>query len=119
MEWKVGISGKPGTIWEGAVYPVTIKFSPEYPTKPPKCQFPAGFYHPNVYPSGTVCLSILNEEQDWRPAITLKQIVLGIQQLLDEPNQLSPAQSDAYQQHRDDPKTYERRVRAQAQMYAA
>jgi len=26
-----------------------------------QCKFPAGFYHPNIYPSGTVCLSILNE----------------------------------------------------------
>jgi hypothetical protein len=26
-----------------------------------QCKFPAGFFHPNIYPSGTVCLSILNE----------------------------------------------------------
>lgn len=26
-----------------------------------QCKFDAGFYHPNIYPSGTVCLSILNE----------------------------------------------------------
>ena len=26
-----------------------------------QCKFPANFFHPNVYPSGTVCLSILNE----------------------------------------------------------
>lgn len=44
-----------------------------------KCRFPAGFFHPNVYPSGTVCLSILNAEEAWKPGITLKQILLGIQ----------------------------------------
>jgi len=38
--------------------------------------------HPNIYPSGTVCLSILNEEEDWKPNITVKQILLGIQKLL-------------------------------------
>ena len=27
----------------------------------PQCKFQANFFHPNVYPSGTVCLSILNE----------------------------------------------------------
>jgi hypothetical protein len=26
-----------------------------------QCKFPSGFFHPNIYPSGTVCLSILNE----------------------------------------------------------
>ena len=34
----------------------------DYPSKPPKVSFPAGFFHPNVYPSGKVCLSILNED---------------------------------------------------------
>jgi ubiquitin-conjugating enzyme E2 I len=60
-------------------------------------QFPKGFFHPNIYPSGTVCLSIINEEQDWRPALTIKHILLGIQNLLDDPNASDPAQSDAYQ----------------------
>lgn len=59
-------------------------------------QFPKGFFHPNVYPSGTVCLSILNEAEDWRPAITIKQILLGIQELLDNPNEKSPAQEEAF-----------------------
>ncbi|VYS65608.1 unnamed protein product [Arabidopsis thaliana] len=36
--------------------------------------------HPNVYPSGTVCLSILNEDYD----------------LLDTPNPADPAQTDGY-----------------------
>ena len=26
-----------------------------------QCKFKQNFFHPNVYPSGTVCLSILNE----------------------------------------------------------
>jgi len=48
-----------------------------------------------VYPSGTVCLSILNDEEDWKPNISIKTIVLGIQKLLrDEPNINSPAQYD-------------------------
>jgi len=58
--------------------------------------FPKGFFHPNIYPSGTVCLSILNEDDDWKPGITIKQILLGIQTLLDNPNPLSPAQQEAY-----------------------
>jgi len=37
-------------------------------------KFEPPIFHPNVYPSGTVCLSILEEEKDWRPAITIKQV---------------------------------------------
>jgi ubiquitin-conjugating enzyme E2 I len=73
-----------------------MEFSEDYPHKPPKCKFPPGFFHPNIYPSGTVCLSILNEEEAWKPGITIKQILLGVQDLLDSPNPLSPAQEDAY-----------------------
>lgn len=91
MRWKCHIPGKEGTEWEGGFFPISMEFSEDYPTKPPKvrqpmlscskpkvdvtaplnlkrcalvhlqCRFPAGFFHPNIYPSGTVCLSILNE----------------------------------------------------------
>ncbi|KAJ4850855.1 SUMO-conjugating enzyme sce1 [Turnera subulata] len=97
MVWKCVIPGKPGTDWEGGYFPLTIHFSEDYPSKPPKCKFPPGFFHPNVYPSGTVCLSILNEDYGWRPAITVKQILVGIQDLLDQPNPADPAQTDGYQ----------------------
>lgn len=41
--------------------------------------FPAGFFHPNIYPDGAVCLSILNDDPDlcgdWAPSLSLKQIL--------------------------------------------
>lgn len=37
-------------------------------------KFDPPLYHPNVYPSGTICLSILDEEKSWKPAITIKQV---------------------------------------------
>ncbi|KAL5679050.1 hypothetical protein ACJX0J_005435, partial [Zea mays] len=96
MIWQCTIPGKQGTDWEGGYFPLTLHFSEDYPSKPPKCKFPQGFFHPNVYPSGTVCLSILNEDSGWRPAITVKQILVGIQDLLDQPNPADPAQTDGY-----------------------
>ena len=37
-------------------------------------KFEPPIFHPNVYPSGTVCLSLLDEDKDWRPAVTIKQV---------------------------------------------
>uniref|UniRef100_A0A7N0UXG0 UBC core domain-containing protein n=1 Tax=Kalanchoe fedtschenkoi TaxID=63787 RepID=A0A7N0UXG0_KALFE len=105
------------TDWEGGFFPITLHFSEDYPSKPPKCKFPPGFFHPNVYPSGTVCLSILNEDSGWRPAITVKQILVGIQDLLDQPNPADPAQTDGYQLFMQDPVEYKRRVKQQAKQY--
>jgi ubiquitin-conjugating enzyme E2 I len=77
-------------------------------------KFTPPLFHPNVYPSGTVCLSILDEEKSWKAALTIKQVItsvfpirgspqadayqilLGIQDLLTDPNVNDPAQSDAY-----------------------
>jgi ubiquitin-conjugating enzyme E2 I len=83
---------------------LTALRSTDYPSKPPKCKFTPPLFHPNVYPSGTVCrefssllfaesrphqdvltssltVSILNEEKAWKPAITVKQILLGVQEV--------------------------------------
>lgn len=118
MNWECAIPGKKGvniwnffkknviffinfsflyqTPWEGGLYKLRMIFKDDYPTSPPKCKFEPPLFHPNVYPSGTVCLSLLDEEKDWRPAITIKQILLGIQDLLNEPNIKDPAQAEAY-----------------------
>ena len=117
LKWLAHIPGKKDTSWDGAFYPLTLEFSKEYPIKPPKCKFPAKFFHPNVYPSGTVCLSILSEDEGWRPSITIKQILLGIQELLNNPNSKSPAQSEAYVMYSRDRKEYNRLVKVQAQRY--
>eukprot|EP01135_Chromosphaera_perkinsii_P006909 Nk52_evm1s624 gene=Nk52_evmTU1s624 len=94
--WHCGIPGKENTIWEGGQYKLEMMFTDDYPSVPPKCQFKPPLFHPNVYPSGTVCLSLLDADQDWRPAVTIKQILLGIQDLLDDPNISDPAQAEAY-----------------------
>mmetsp|Transcript_47206 Transcript_47206/g.94471 ORF Transcript_47206/g.94471 Transcript_47206/m.94471 type:complete len:167 (-) Transcript_47206:51-551(-) len=113
MTWRCGIPGKEKTIWEGGLFELTMEFSEDYPHKPPRCRFAKGFFHPNVYPSGTVCLSILNEEQAWKPGISIKQILLGIQDLLDDPNELSPAQAEALEAFHASRQDYEQRVRRQ------
>lgn len=114
MKWICKVPGKKGSLWEGGEYSLTMEFSEEYPSKPPKCKFAPVLFHPNVYPSGTVCLSILNEDEDWKPSITIKQILLGIQDLLDNPNPQSPAQAEPYMLYCQNRDEYNRRVKNQA-----
>ncbi|ORY33441.1 ubiquitin-conjugating enzyme/RWD-like protein [Naematelia encephala] len=114
MQWEVGIPGKEATNWAGGIYKVNMAFPDDFPSKPPKCKFDPPLFHPNVYPSGTICLSILDEEKQWKPSITIKQIVLGIQDLLDNANISDPAQIDAYQLYKNDRPAYDRRIKAQA-----
>ena len=95
LVWECLVPGVDGTDWAGAYYPVTITFGDQYPSKPPRVALPAAFFHPNVYPSGKVCLSILNESQGWKPSITVKQILVGVQELLENANENDPANGEA------------------------
>lgn len=85
-------------------------------------KFNPPLFHPNVYPSGTVCLSILNENEGsggWRPGLTIPEILLGIQTLLNEPNPNSPAQTEAYNLFRKDKGAYSKKIKEIAKAYDA
>lgn len=94
--WTAGVPGEAGTPWEGGVYKLNLYFPEDFPAKPPKCQFDPPLFHPNVYPSGTICLSILNAEKGWEPSHSVLQVLKGVQLLLNTPNLDDPAQREAY-----------------------
>ncbi|KAL6652186.1 hypothetical protein ACP70R_011111 [Stipagrostis hirtigluma subsp. patula] len=115
MVWKCVIPGKEGTDWEGGYFPLTLTFSEDYPSRPPTCKFPEGFFHVNVFNNGVVCLSILGN--GWKPSITVRQILIGIQDLLDNPNPASSAQHLCYELLTQKMSEYKYRVRQQAKRY--
>ena len=109
--WDVTIPGKKNTIWEGGRFQMQMHFTDEYPTKPPTCIFTPALFHPNVYDDGKVCLSIINPTKGWKPSTTIKQILIGIQELLDNPNNDDAAQQRPYEAYARDRPRYERTVR--------
>jgi len=60
-----------------------------------------------------VCLSILSEDKDWKASLTVKQILIGIQDLLTDPNINDPAQEEPFKLYRSNREEYRKRVRAQ------
>lgn len=87
-----------------------LYFSDNYPSTAPRCVFSPALPHPNIFPQGQVCLSLLNT--DWKPAITMKQVLLGIQALLDEPNPKSPANDEWYKLYQHNRSKYVENVKA-------
>jgi len=114
LMWECGVPGEPGTLWEGGVYNVTLHFKKNYPLEPPVAVFDPVIFHPNVFEQGQVCLSILDQSKDWRPSISIKDILIGLQLLLDRPNLLSPAQHLSAQMLENDPEGYKRQILRQA-----
>ena len=118
--WECGVPAKPGSIWarpSGEGYKIDVQFTEDYPMKPPECKFNPPIFHPNIFPSGTVCLSILNEDKDWVPTITIKQVLFGIQELLDNPNLSDPAQKEAFTMLKTDKAKYTEKVKMLAKAY--
>lgn len=49
-------------------------------------------FHPNIAVDGKVCIQLINK---WSENQTIKSIVLGLEQLIDNPNSLSPLNIEA------------------------
>lgn len=131
FEWKCIVPGREGTLCEGARYPCTIRFTPNFPMEPPVVTMPKGFFHVNVCAqSGGVCLSVLKSEvpshlkqdgqvvQGWKPSITVSHILLSLQELLHTPNFGSILGSEAYiVRQKKGQAEYDRMTREQAQRF--
>ncbi|EGC33777.1 hypothetical protein DICPUDRAFT_56277, partial [Dictyostelium purpureum] len=117
FKWKCGIPGKPGTPWEGGLYTVYLHFKEDYPLKAPLCFFDKGFFHINVFDNGQICLSIIGD--DWKPSISIKNILTGIYDLLESPNPDSAANSEAINLWRKNKTTYTNKIKQQAIKYDA
>lgn len=88
---------------------------------PPTLRFISELWHPNVYPDGTVCISILHEpgedkygyeraEERWLPIHTVETIMLSVISMLSSPNCESPANPEAAKEYRDAPESFKKRV---------
>ncbi|KAL3579182.1 hypothetical protein D5086_020686 [Populus alba] len=106
FEWSVTIIGPPDTLYEGGFFNAIMSFPQNYPVSPPTVRFTSEVWHPNVYPDGKVCISILHPPGDdpngyelaterWSPVHTVESIVLSIISMLSSPNDESPANVDA------------------------
>ncbi|KAJ1688628.1 hypothetical protein LUZ63_012783 [Rhynchospora breviuscula] len=49
---------------EGGYFTAIMSFPPDYPNNPPIVRFQSEMWHPNVYPDGKVCISILRPPGD-------------------------------------------------------
>jgi len=123
-EWQCMLEGPPGTDYEGGFFPCSLSFPKEYPNKPPVMRFVTpGFWHPNVYKDGRVCISILHEAKEdkhnaqesmsekWRPILGVEAILVSVMSMLADPNFESPANIDASVQLKKDASGYRKVIR--------
>lgn len=105
--WEAIVTGPPNTVWGKGQYKLILTFTDDYPFYRPSARFETPIFHPNVSRFGNVCINILH---DWRPSITIAQILNNIIYLLSHPNARDPYNGEAGQLYLTDPKAYDRKV---------
>ena len=84
FKWKASFIGPKDTPYQDGVFLLSLSFPVDYPFKPPKVLFVTKVYHPNILPSGEICLGILKEK--WSPALSVSKLLLSVCSLLDDPS---------------------------------
>ncbi|KAA1467046.1 hypothetical protein DENSPDRAFT_67182 [Dentipellis sp. KUC8613] len=87
------IEGPEGTPYAGGYFRVKFKFTDEFPAAPPKCWFTTKIFHPNVSPTGDICVSTL--KKDWNPSYGIGHILVTVKCLLIYPNPDSALDEEA------------------------
>ncbi|PYI20067.1 ubiquitin-conjugating enzyme [Aspergillus violaceofuscus CBS 115571] len=106
----------------GGFFRARLSFPPDYPHMPPKMKFETPLFHPNIYPNGDVCISILHPPEEdkygyesaaerWSPVQTPETILLSVISMLSSPNDESPANVEAARLWRENPQEFKKRVR--------
>jgi len=84
-------------------------------------KFSSSMWHPNIYPDGTVCISILHPPVEdktgyekscerWSPVQSVEKIIISVISMLAEPNDESPANIDAAKMWRTNREDFNRKA---------
>ncbi|ORY71717.1 ubiquitin-conjugating enzyme/RWD-like protein [Pseudomassariella vexata] len=122
LRWRVGlIVVNPESAFNGGYFKAEMTFTDEYPYEPPTFRFLIPIYHPNIYPDGKLCISILHTpgedimsgeqaSERWTPLQGVESVLRSVLLLLDDPEINSPANVDAGVMFRDDRFAYNKRA---------
>jgi len=123
FEWSVAlIVLNPDSLYYGGYFKAKMTFPKNYPYDPPDFKFVRPLFHPNIYPDGRLCISILHAPGDdpmsgetaaerWSPAQRVETVLLSVLSLLDDAEVSSPANVDAGVMLRNKPEEYKEMVR--------
>jgi len=122
FEWSIAIIVlNPDSMYYGGYFKAKMTFPRNYPHSPPDFKFIRPLYHPNIYPDGRLCISILHPPGDdamsgetaaerWSPVQRVETVLISILSLLDDAEVSSPANVDAGVMLRNNPVEYREMV---------
>ncbi|GAD98341.1 ubiquitin conjugating enzyme E2, putative [Paecilomyces variotii No. 5] len=111
------LAGPQGTPYSQGLWRLHLKVPEDYPKSPPKASFKTRIWHPNVDEvTGSVCVDTL--KRDWKPTLTLRDVLITISCLLIYPNPDSALNSAAGALLQEDYETFARQARLMTSIHA-
>jgi ubiquitin-conjugating enzyme E2 S len=115
---SVLLAGPEGTPYSSGLFQLELSIPNTYPQAPPTAHFRTKIFHPNVDPAtGAICVETL--KRDWKPELTLRDILITISCLLIYPNPSSALNAEAGMMIEEDYKSFEKRAMLFTNMHAA
>lgn len=124
LKWRFGLMViNSDSAFNGGYFRAEMIFSEQYPYQPPKFRFLIPITHPNIYPDGQLCISILHKpgedvtsgesaSERWSPLQGAESVLRSVLLLLDDPEIGSPANVDAGVMYRDRRSEYNEKAAA-------
>ena len=114
------ILGPPNTPYEGGIFYVRVESVTgaryRYMTPAPKVRFLTRIYHPNIDPTGRLCMEISGEQ--WWPSFKLEALLLTISSFLDAPAADDPLVPEIAAEFTRNRQQYEDNARLYTKRYA-
>jgi len=123
FEWNVAlIVLNPDSLYYGGYFKAKMTFPRDYPYSPPTFKFLRPLFHPNIYPDGRLCISILHQPGEdemsgesaaerWNPSQRVESVLISVLSLLDDAEVSSPANVDAGVMLRNEREQYKAMVK--------
>ncbi|MBN1802841.1 MAG: ubiquitin-conjugating enzyme E2 [Candidatus Lokiarchaeota archaeon] len=128
------LKGPKGTAFQGGLFRLEVKFSPDYPNKPPFVRLHTPIWHPNFWPKPqeyqgqrNICLalvdpSLVGKKGGWSPSKTITTVIQAIIAMFNTRGKfINPTDvfnKKAALEMMNDPKAYEKKVKHLVKKYA-
>lgn len=107
--WNVEMYGPVGTPFQFEILKLQLKFSDDFPMRPPSVRFESKLLHVSIHSNGKICSKFLQDH--WNPRTDMLSFLMNIHIMLRYPNPAYMANSKAYFMSLNDEKEYEKQAK--------